>query len=267
MNWFQDWVNASPNSHLAPDNDVQTQIKVTMETLNTQFPTRWVKGHQKPKDGEELPWEASLNIEADNLANDDETLANDHDTCFQYPASQLMLYINDLPITRNLAKETQNAWSTQDLREFMTINFGWEKGTSDLIDWYSHGSTLQGYDYYIHQFCVKLIHGRLPVLDEKWTASTNKTCPCCEHSQETFTHYMQCNLNPHIIDELSDGLKPIFSDHKVDPILRIIICLATANNEVSLDTLEGLHPIIDFEPYTDLIEEQGKIGLNQLPLG
>jgi hypothetical protein len=268
MNWFQDRINSSPNSHLAPDNDVQVQIEATMDKLKTKFPTRWVKGHQKPKDGEELPWEASLNIEADDLANDarDETSAND-DTFFQYPASKLMLYINDLPITRNLAKEIQNAWSTQDLREFMMINFGWEKGTADLIDWYSHGSTLLGYDYYRHQFCVKLIHGRLPVLGEKWTASENKICPCCETFQETFTHYMECNLNPHIIDELRDGLKPIFNDHEVDPILRIMICLATTNHDVSMEILEDLHPIIDFEPYTDLIEEQGKIGWNQLLLG
>eukprot|EP00978_Attheya_sp_CCMP212_P045886 scaffold364841_cov34-Attheya_sp.AAC.2 len=216
MFWFQDRVNASPSSHLAPDNDVQIQIEVMMEKLKTQFPTRWVKGHQKHKDGEELPWEASLNIEADDLTNDaqDKTLMKDTNF-FQYPGSQLMLYINDLPITRNL----ENAWSTQDLQEFMTINFGWEKGAADLINWYSHGSTLQGYDYYRHQFCVKLIHGRLPVLGEKWTASTNKTCPCCEHTQETFTHYMQCNLNPHIIEELRDRLKPIFNEHEVDPIL------------------------------------------------
>jgi hypothetical protein len=268
MNWFQERVNTSANSHLAPDNDVQVQIEETFKKLKTKFPTRWVKGHQKPKEGEELPWEAALNIEADDLANDAREETSDHDDAFfQYPASQLMLYINNLPITRNLASEIRNAWSSQDLREFMTNNFGWKQGTADLIDWYSHGSTLQGYDYYKHKFCVKLIHGRLPVLGEKWTASENKQCPCCETFQETFTHYMQCNLNPHIVDELRDGLKPIFETHEVDPILRLIICMATTTEEISLDILQAVHPIIDFDPYLELIEEQGTIGWDQLHLG
>eukprot|EP00978_Attheya_sp_CCMP212_P029847 scaffold107569_cov61-Attheya_sp.AAC.2 len=34
------------------------------------FPTRWVKCYQTPKEDEDLPWEAQLNIEADKLAND-----------------------------------------------------------------------------------------------------------------------------------------------------------------------------------------------------
>jgi hypothetical protein len=130
-----------------------------------------------------------------------------------------------------------------------------------------HGSTLQGYDYYKHKFCVKLIHGGLPVLGEKWTASTNKQCPRCKTFQETFTHYIQCNPNPHIVDKLQDGLKLIFETHKVEPILHLIIYMTTINNEISLDILQAVHPIIDFDPYLELIEEQSKIGRDQLHLG
>eukprot|EP00978_Attheya_sp_CCMP212_P036961 scaffold171216_cov35-Attheya_sp.AAC.3 len=65
-----------------------------MIQLKTVFITKWVKGHQKPKEGEELPWEATLNIEADDLANEarDET-AGQGDNFYQYPVSQVMLYI------------------------------------------------------------------------------------------------------------------------------------------------------------------------------
>jgi hypothetical protein len=92
-------------------------------------------------------------------------------------------------------------------------------------------------------------------------------CPCCKISEETTKHYMQCNLNPHTTDELKDGLKPIFDKHDVDPVLRILITLATNHQPISVETLETMHPILDFEPYYDLIQEQEEIGWKQLLLG
>eukprot|EP00978_Attheya_sp_CCMP212_P027776 scaffold93923_cov54-Attheya_sp.AAC.1 len=221
--------------------------------------------HQTPKEGEELPWEAILNIEADDLAKKNKAAGQD-DNFYQYPASRVMLYIAGKPITRNIAKEIRYAWTSQDLREYMTDKFEWKQTTADLIDWYSHGSTLKSYEYYQHVFCVKLIHERLPVLGKKFTASANKICPCCTISEETTAHYMECNLNPHTVEELSDSLKPIFDKHDVDPILRIFIYRATANQCITQDILEELHPIIDFQPYLDLLKEQDKIGWKQILL-
>eukprot|EP00978_Attheya_sp_CCMP212_P037102 scaffold172824_cov47-Attheya_sp.AAC.2 len=43
--------------------------------------------------------------------------------------------------------------------------------------------------------------------------------------------------------------------------------MATANQPINRDILEGVHPIIDFSPYYDLIQEQEEIGWNQLNLG
>eukprot|EP00978_Attheya_sp_CCMP212_P036800 scaffold169524_cov56-Attheya_sp.AAC.1 len=136
-----------------------------MAKLHKAFPTRWVKGHQTPKEDKELPWEATLNIEADDQANEARDETSDHpDTFFQYPASKVMLYIRGQPITRNIAREIRFTWTSQDLRQYMTDKFNWKENTADLIDWYSHGSTLKSYAYYQHLFCVKLIHERLPVL-------------------------------------------------------------------------------------------------------
>eukprot|EP00978_Attheya_sp_CCMP212_P017704 scaffold47485_cov57-Attheya_sp.AAC.1 len=178
-----------------------------------------------------------------------------------------MLYIAGKPITRNIAKEIRYAWTSQDLREYMTDKFEWKQTTADLIDWYSHGSTLKSYEYYQHVFCVKLIHERLPVQGEKFTVSANKICPCCTISKETTAHYMECNLNPHTVEELSDRLKPIFDKHDVDPILRILIYRATENQCITQDILEELHPIIDFQPYLDLLKEQDEIRWKQILLG
>jgi hypothetical protein len=92
-------------------------MEATMQELKATFPSQWVKGHQEPKEGEELAWEhAKLNIEVDELANEarDET-EDDPNRFFQYPASKVILFIKGKPITRNITKEIGNAWTTQDL--------------------------------------------------------------------------------------------------------------------------------------------------------
>ena len=78
---------------------------------------------------------------------------------------------------------------------------------------------------------------------------------------------MECLKNPYQPDELCDGLRPIYDKHEVDPILRLMINMATANQPINRDILEGVHPIIDFSPYYDLIQEQEEIGWSQLNLG
>eukprot|EP00978_Attheya_sp_CCMP212_P037101 scaffold172824_cov47-Attheya_sp.AAC.1 len=179
MKWYRERDICTPNSHLTPDDDVQIQIEQTMAKLHKTFPTRWVKGHQTPKEDEELPCEATLNIEADDLANEARDETSDHpDTFFQYPASKVMLYIRGQPITRNIAREIRFAWTSQDLHQYMTDKFNWKENTADLIDWYSHGSTLKSYAYYQYLFCVKLIYERLPVLGKNsWLAQTK-----CAHA-------------------------------------------------------------------------------------
>jgi hypothetical protein len=63
-------------------------------------------------------------------------------------------------IIDHIAKEIRGAWITQDLRKYMAELFRWNTPTPDLINWYSHGSTLTNMTYYQHVFCVKLIQER-----------------------------------------------------------------------------------------------------------
>eukprot|EP00978_Attheya_sp_CCMP212_P023665 scaffold72964_cov58-Attheya_sp.AAC.1 len=96
------------------------------------------------REKQELPWEAILNIEADRLATEarDETSANDT-TFKRFPASKMMLYINNLPITRSTMNEVRYAWSTQErIRANMTKRFKCDPTAADSIDWYSHRSTI-----------------------------------------------------------------------------------------------------------------------------
>eukprot|EP00978_Attheya_sp_CCMP212_P012465 scaffold31102_cov31-Attheya_sp.AAC.2 len=121
---------------------------------------------------------------------------------------------------------------------FMTAKFNWKPNTADVIDWYSHGSTLKSYAYYQHLFCVKLIHEQLPILGETVTASPDKVCPCCKRCEETTEHHMECLQNPYQPDELRDALRPIYDKHEVDPILRLMINMVAANQPINRDILE-----------------------------
>eukprot|EP00978_Attheya_sp_CCMP212_P021752 scaffold63931_cov72-Attheya_sp.AAC.1 len=167
MNWYAKRDINTTNASLSPDHDVQIQIEETMESMKFTCYTTWVEGHQDLNDEEieKLPWEAQLNIEADELATAarHEMTEKDLHEFNILPASKLMLFINRAPITRSHAKEIKNAWSTQRLRDNMTKRFKWADDTADNIDWYSHGSTLQAYDFYQLNFSIKFIHKRLPL--------------------------------------------------------------------------------------------------------
>eukprot|EP00957_Ditylum_brightwellii_P111562 8509630-Ditylum_brightwellii.AAC.1 len=45
------------------------------------------------------------------------------------------LYINSTPIVKGYHNKIIQAWSTQDLREYITEKFGWKSNTSDLVEW------------------------------------------------------------------------------------------------------------------------------------
>ena len=105
MRWFKEHDISTPNSHLSPDDDVQVQIEDTMTQLQIVFNTHWVKEHQTQAEGEELPWEATLKIEANTLANDARSKTSLQPThCHQYSASRVMLYIANTPVIRNITK-------------------------------------------------------------------------------------------------------------------------------------------------------------------
>eukprot|EP00978_Attheya_sp_CCMP212_P012377 scaffold30796_cov58-Attheya_sp.AAC.1 len=269
MQWYAARDIATPNYSLSPDNDVQVQIEATLRELSSNFPSTWVRGHQDNIPRDEQPWEAILNIEADHLATEARDKTSAEDTTFeQFPASKMMLYINNLPITRSTMNEVRYAWSTQRIRENMTKKFKWDPTAADGIDWrYSHRSTIMAREYYQQNFSMKLIHERLPVLGENFSASVNKVCPCCKHHNETFSHYITCPSNPINVNEIHDGLKPIYEMHEINPMLRILMNLALANEPITCYGVQDLYPINDWKPYKALIKAQEQIGWRQLHYG
>eukprot|EP00978_Attheya_sp_CCMP212_P028536 scaffold98748_cov59-Attheya_sp.AAC.1 len=263
-NWYAKRDINTTNASLSPDHDVQIQIEETMESMKFACDTTWVEGHQdlNEEEIEKLPWEAQLNIEADELATaaHHEMTEKDLHEFNILPASKLMLFINGAPITRSHAKEIRNTWSTQRLRDNMTKQFKWANDTADNIDWYSHGSTLQAYDFYQLNFSIKFIHERLPLNGVKFHQSTTDQCPCCKKEKETFEHFIECPKNPDKYKNLQDGLIDVYQKHQVDPVLRILANLAIPGEPISVKFVENLYPLLDLEPYETIIEAQTKIG-------
>eukprot|EP00978_Attheya_sp_CCMP212_P003429 scaffold7102_cov34-Attheya_sp.AAC.1 len=184
------------------------------------------------------------------------------------PASKLMLFINGASITRSHAKEIRNAWSTQRLRDNMTKQFKWASNTADNIDWYSHGSTLQAYDFYQLNLSIKFIHERLPLNEVQFHQSTTDQCPCCKKEKETFEHFIECPNNLDKYKNLQDRLIDVYQKHKVNPVLRILANLAIAGEPIPVENVENLYPLLDLEPYKMLlIEAQTKRGWNHVRFG
>eukprot|EP00978_Attheya_sp_CCMP212_P000179 scaffold315_cov32-Attheya_sp.AAC.3 len=120
-------------------------------------------------------------------------------------------------------------------------------------------------EYYQRNFSMKIIHERLPVLGEDFSASANKVlCPCCKHRTETFSHYITCPSNLIKVNEMRDGLKLIYETHEIDPMLRILINLALANEPITYYGAQDLYPINDWKPYKALIKAQERTGWRQL---
>jgi hypothetical protein len=152
------------------------------------------------------------------------------------------------------------AWTTQPVRTNMITRFKWDATAADTIDWYSHGSTIMGQEYYQRNFSMKLIHEGLPVLGEEYAASATKACPCCKATPETFLHYMKCPSNPIKVHEIRDELTPIYEEYTVDPMLRILNNFALVQEPISYYGVQDIHPINDWKPYKPLIKAQERIG-------
>jgi hypothetical protein len=71
-----------------------------------------------------------------------------------------------------------------------------------------------------------------------------------------------CQLTPR-----RDGLKSIYDDYKVDPMLRILINFALVHEPITYYGMQDIYPINDWKPYKTLIKAQEKVGWKQLNYG
>eukprot|EP00957_Ditylum_brightwellii_P033238 2518640-Ditylum_brightwellii.AAC.2 len=120
-----------------------------------------------------LTWEATLNIVADDLA----TAA--YQRLSQTPKKKgefhpiaperAYLYINSTPITKDYCNKIIQACSTQDLREYLTEKFGWKSNTSDLVEWKLSSNLYNNKKLSEKCFIKRYAHKILPFLTLKST--------------------------------------------------------------------------------------------------
>jgi hypothetical protein len=101
-----------PNETLQSEYDVTEQIYRTQATHNIKATFYWVKGHQdKNKTYEELPLEAQLNINADELAGEyQDEYGKFRPLVHLLPSCPAMLAIRGISITGNYRKQLIRAY-------------------------------------------------------------------------------------------------------------------------------------------------------------
>ena len=119
--------------------DIQLQICELINNLSPRWTTSHVKGHQDKDKNQYLSWEATLNVRADALA----TLAKEnlvykyiYPKPVAYPASEINLFIDDKIITKAYGTALTRAFTTGDLRTYITTKFKWKEDVCDTLDWF-----------------------------------------------------------------------------------------------------------------------------------
>lgn len=264
--------SAPPNSFdfLKADYDVQMQIMHTIRTLDTEIPSIHVKGHQDDDDTpiEHLSYESQLNIKADLLA----TKAWQQNKCghkfVHYPASRCSLIIDNEAITRSYRTTMRKAYSSQEIRQYLTTKYKWQKETCTTIDWYSFGSAIASLPPNQLRFVQRFIIDWLPInkrLQQRDRAPCNK-CTRCNKDIETETHFLTCSANTNTRANLLNEIRQVFNTHHVDPQLRKMIYQGI---EFAMDPLSTADNQINDIPdeYSTLIEAQRKLGWTQIWYG
>jgi hypothetical protein len=263
---------APPNPHdfLKADYDVQMQIMQTIRLLDIEIPSIHVKGHQDDNKSpiENLSYESQLNIKADALA----TKAWEQNKCghpfIHYPDSKCSLIIDKAAVTRAFRPTMRKAYSSQEIRQYLTTKYEWRQDTCTTIDWYSHGSAIEALPPNQQRFVQRFIIDWLPVnnrLQERDRAPCNK-CTRCNKEIETETHFLQCTANTNTRAQLVKQLRTTFNKHKVDPQLRKLIYQGI---QLAMDPQSTKGTTMDNVPeeYDPLIQEQGNLGWTQLWYG
>jgi hypothetical protein len=217
-----------------PDNsDYLLTIQELSRELKCPIVPTWVKGHQdddRPYD--ELPREARLNIDVDELATKqcNSTTAKhkpmrriDH-----LPCQQVSLSINGTRFPSHW--DTNLRWYINGsyMKEYVMSKHGWDIGTWNTIDFEfvkaycrpTKGSPQVKWFKFMHNLQALGIHKQK--MNRAAAAVNIAICPCCQQHPETQEHMILCGQNPHraqALLELSTGGSTFKEHHSFIEIL------------------------------------------------
>ena len=212
------------------DIDVECQIHACLQELvekGFQISIHHVKGHQDDHIlFEKLERQAQLNVVADKLATDAFD-PRDLGEYLQFPASKLMLYINNRPITSKYKESLKSAYLSQGLRKHMITQFVWKDHIPDNIWWAIHGKGLKILSFNDRMRIQKFIHNRMATnyRQSKYCSYITDKCTMCSHSVEKEDHILKC-LSPSrqgIREEWISSLRRFLMNDHTHPVVCIAI--------------------------------------------
>jgi hypothetical protein len=190
----QSWHN--PSACLASDYDLEIGIIDMLANIPVSIRLHHVKSHQDDQTAIHLlPWEAQMNVQADQLATDYlDNYADPSKLVPSIPASQASLSINGETINRRYAQRLRLASNGPALRQRIMLRNQWTYNTFRSINWEVPNSALDTMENSAQIFIIKFAHDHLPTrrhMHRIGKAETDK-CPACQHIIETDWHILSC---------------------------------------------------------------------------
>ena len=167
----------------------------------------WVKGHQDENhDYEDLPREARLNVDVDELAT------RQYENIHKHPPMRHIEHIacQKISITINGQRYPSNwdaniRWTINGtyMKQYLTTKHNWSETTwknidTQMVKAYHNHKTISGKNMWF-----KVAHNLHSLGERKQMMSTNSapttnidTCPCCHQQPETQLHMFTCDSNP-----------------------------------------------------------------------
>jgi len=182
-----------PNETLRSEFDVTEQIYVTQTRHNINATFKWVKGHQDKKIRKnDLPLEAQLNIEADELAGTfQQTDGKFRPLVHLLPSCPAMLAIRGISITSNYRKQLIRAYVEPAYIQYLQYRFEWADSTLQTIAWKCLSLAIQRIrrDVLVTKVCNELLPTAETLYRRKY--QNHDTCILC-NNRETIEHMLRC---------------------------------------------------------------------------
>ncbi len=224
-----------------------------------------VRGHQDDDTAYvDLPLPAQLNVDADLLASEYEFKMSQCPTRVPLiTGNTVQLHHRGRTITSNLKRTVRRLATEPALINYIEKKNSWDNGEFSLVDWDSHGVSLQKH-YHIKHFIVKFVHDWLPVgkLIARYGQFFQAKCPSCDYAEEDRSHFLLCPSRPWVPLLIRD-IRGFCSRFPTRPALQQILI-----EGLQAWSSQSHHVFTSFpQLYNALIRNQSKIGWDQILLG
>jgi len=253
--------------------DVLSALHRALKWFKTYPKINWVKSHQDDKvyDKTEMPLDAYLNSEADELATIGLKRLQEKPIVPMDPNTAIQFHIGGRTITRDFKKTVREIVQLPPLRKFYCERFGWSDNIFDIIDWdifrpvYKKHISTKGIQW-LHKLCIK----KLPTGERvhKRDHFHDKRCASCWHSVEDDDHIFTCSKRKSqrksIIKQtnvLRNTVDPVLCDILKEGLMTYFLgeCMSVAM--LRIRGKKGM------KRYKQLIDEQLVIGWDNLLRG